>query len=327
MVGSSFSPPFAAIFSSPFMSPIAVHLRLPLDLERMIFEVAVEDRDSDMTALAIMLVAQRCRAWIEPLLYRTLVIDQGSWGLRLLLRTLEANPLHYARHIKCIRIEHYFARNEKSVGQLLSLCPQAVHLVDLSYGPTPIRHLALERICASRDTLLGCEPQAGSLSRLTHLHLLDPPHYWTRIPYTDLPSLTHLALQNYRADIRLANVPRIQEILQRCSRLERLVVVIPISRQQDHNARQILDLVDDGRLRILASNMSQSYKIWIECGERQLSFIPAGDEDEPRKIVQVETPLQFCPVSLRDMTTAFRKREDEKKNARIGMGGVEPVRV
>ncbi|KAJ7762906.1 hypothetical protein B0H16DRAFT_1718739 [Mycena metata] len=54
---------------------------LPLELEREIFEFAAQSRPSGIPSL--LLVARRVHIWIEPLLYRTMVVapDPRSWGL------------------------------------------------------------------------------------------------------------------------------------------------------------------------------------------------------------------------------------------------------
>ncbi|TFK58527.1 hypothetical protein BDN72DRAFT_906654 [Pluteus cervinus] len=54
--------------------------RLPVELERAIFEDAAQgSRDSIPT---LMLLANRVKEWLEPLLYSIVVIHQSSRGLK-----------------------------------------------------------------------------------------------------------------------------------------------------------------------------------------------------------------------------------------------------
>ncbi|KAJ7630385.1 hypothetical protein FB45DRAFT_1058395 [Roridomyces roridus] len=240
--------------------------KLPADLERIIFELAAhEDRQ---TTLDIILVARRCRAWIERILYRSLVVCQSSWGLPILLRTLESDPDRFAELIKDVRIDPYITLNTPAVSRILSICTGIVHLVDLSYGRTPlsvIHPLRLERMCISLDAIESTPEHAfrsPAFTRLTHLQLLDPPKTWPRIPFSDLPSLTHLALHNYVADIRTENVPVLENILASCSLLEVLVVCIPFCRPQDRNVETARLLAEMPRIVVLSRPNNSSHDLW-----------------------------------------------------------------
>ncbi|KAJ6569584.1 hypothetical protein B0H19DRAFT_1232357 [Mycena capillaripes] len=153
--------------------------RLPPDLERIIFELAA---DGDLqTMLRIILVAHRCRSWIEPILYRSVVMCQSSWSFPLLVRTIESRPAHYARWIKAIQINPYIIPNDPAVTRILTICTGIVHLVDLSYGRTPfsvLSQLRLEKMCLSLNIIDGRTEgpyfSHPAFARLTHLHLLDP---------------------------------------------------------------------------------------------------------------------------------------------------------
>ncbi|KAJ7139524.1 hypothetical protein C8R44DRAFT_867665 [Mycena epipterygia] len=265
--------------------------RLPADLERTIFEVAAQG--DARTVLQIILVAQRCRAWIEPMLYRSVVVCQSSWSLPLFLRTIEARPAHYAKWIKAIQIDPYITLNDPAVTRILSICTRVVELVDLSYGLTPFSVLAqlrLERMCMSLDVVDGLAEGAyfkhAAFAHLTHLQVLDPPQRWPHIPFAHLPSLTHLALQNYKIEIRPANVPILQRILSTCPLLEVLVVCIPLCRPEDQNAQATKLLVDDLRLVILSQTLHSSHNLWsrpfadtcaaVNCTEQETDSIDFG---------------------------------------------------
>ncbi|KAJ7748465.1 hypothetical protein DFH07DRAFT_1035599 [Mycena maculata] len=241
--------------------------RLPPDLERTIFQLAAHE--DPHTTLQIILVAQRCRAWIEPLLYRSVVVCQSSWSLPLFLRTLEANPAHFAKIIKTVQIDPYITLNKPSVTRILSICTGVVHLVDFSYGRTPfsvLSRLRLERMCIGLDVIDGLAEgylKHAAFAHLTHLQVLDPPQRWPYIPFADLPSLTHLALQNYKIEIRSPNVPILRGILANCKLLEVLVVCIPLCRPEDYKTQATKLLVDDPRLVILSRTLNSSHDLWL----------------------------------------------------------------
>ncbi|KAJ7806170.1 hypothetical protein B0H14DRAFT_3768870, partial [Mycena olivaceomarginata] len=125
-------------------------------------------------------------------------------------------------------------------------------------------------MCISLDIIDGLPVLAEDSSyfhhpafaRLTHLHLLDAPHRWPRIPFADLPALTHLALRNYKTQIRPSNVLVLQKILAECPRLAVLVVFIPFCRPEDQNTQLTKFLVDDPRLVISPRSLNCRHDIW-----------------------------------------------------------------
>jgi hypothetical protein len=201
------------------------------------------------------------------------LVCQSSWSLPSLLRTIEARPARSAKWIKEIQIDPYLLPNGPAVARILSICTGVVRLVDLSQGPTPfsvLSQLRLERMCISLDIIDGLPVLAedGSyfhhpaFAQLTHLHLLDAPHRWPHIPFAGLPALTHLALRNYKTQIRPSNVLVLQKILAECPRLEVLVVFIPFCRPEDQNTQLAKFLVDDPRLVISPRSLSCRHDIW-----------------------------------------------------------------
>ncbi|KAF7306433.1 hypothetical protein MIND_00434500 [Mycena indigotica] len=224
--------------------------RLPQDLERAIFEVAVAEGTN---TLKLILVAHRCRIWLEPMLYHTLTISQLTWSpsLPLLLQTLEAHPVRAACWIRYIRIDPYITQNDPSVTKLLSLCTGVVRLADFSYGRTPLRVLTrmkrLTRLCITLDTVdgLGLRSSPGAVSqfsfpRLTHLHLFDPPQRWAAISNfitpTHFPALRHLALRSYKQHINPVFVPILQKILNSKAgqALESLAIHVVASKEKEN---------------------------------------------------------------------------------------------
>ncbi|KAJ7071335.1 hypothetical protein C8F01DRAFT_429223 [Mycena amicta] len=234
---------FSSFHSIPKQPMSTSFPRLPPDLERTVFEVAIQDENDGarIITLQLILVARRCRLWLEPLLYRSLTLSQSSWSpsLPLLLRTLSTHPSAASQWIRRIQIDPYFTQNDGTVNEILCLATGVERLVDYSYGRTPVGVLcamtSLERLCVTLDTIDGLYLRAGAgpgpvFSRLTHLHLLDPPQSWARIAAlltTNLPALKHLALRSYKPHINPIYVPALVRILNsRTLDLESLVVYV-----------------------------------------------------------------------------------------------------
>ncbi|KAJ6573963.1 hypothetical protein DFH09DRAFT_1456500 [Mycena vulgaris] len=256
----------------------ALEPRLPPDLERLVFEYAAADDPPAM--LQLILVAQRARAWIEPLLYRTLLLCQSSWHLPLLLHTLAAHP-YAAQWVRALHIAPYIVPNAPCIARAVARCTRTQTLVDRSYGRTPLRILAalpLTRMCVALDTIDGLPDLASApardfapFARLTHLHLLDAPARWGSAvaPLARaLPALTHLALQNYMPAIRGANLPALRAILEDCARLHVLVVFLPLCGAQERRAQVagVRCVVDDPRLVVLSEKLEASCELWVGKG-------------------------------------------------------------
>ncbi|KAJ7102477.1 hypothetical protein B0H15DRAFT_795937 [Mycena belliarum] len=246
--------------------------RLPPDLERTIFEVAA--RSDPPTALRIMLVAQRARAWTEPLLYRTLTLCQSSWRLPSLLRALDAQPWRCA-WVRALHIAPYIAQNAPCIARVVARCANLEEFVDRSYGRTPAGVLprGLRRLCVALDTLDFPSPPPpfpalsfGPFPQLTHLHLLDSPTRWRALPLLlpSLPALTYLALHNYKSEIRAPNALLLGSMLSCCPRLRALVVFVPLHLGQEDNERETHRLVNDARFVILdeAYGLFARWELW-----------------------------------------------------------------
>jgi hypothetical protein len=141
-------------------------------------------------------------------------------------------------------------------------------------------------MCISLDIINGLTEGAyfrhPAFAHLTHLHILDPPYRWPNIPFCDLPSLTHLALQNYKTDIRSSNIPVLKKILSDCPMLEVLVVIIPLCCPEDQNTHNMKLLVDDPRLVILSRALNHRDDIL------GIPFEEKSTEHGPEKIIASE---------------------------------------
>ncbi|KAJ7239029.1 hypothetical protein B0H12DRAFT_85559 [Mycena haematopus] len=244
---------------------MTIEPRLPPDLERTIFELAAH-KDTQ-TALRIILVAHRCRSWIEPILYRSVVVSQSSWSFPLFLRTLDARP-HMLDGFEKFRSTPICCQTtlQSLVSCLhapLSSAHRPLVRADVVPGFVPA---AVDKIVHNLDIIDGLAEVAyfhhPAFAQLTHLHVLDAPQRWPHVPFSALPALTHLALQNYKNQIRPTNVPVLQKILTECQQLEVLVVFVPFCPADDQNTDNTKSLVDDPRLVILSRTLTDRHNIW-----------------------------------------------------------------
>ncbi|KAJ6474569.1 hypothetical protein DFH09DRAFT_1472361 [Mycena vulgaris] len=156
------------ILSSESLRPrISMDPTFPPELERHIFQLAALLNPESTTTL--ILLAQRVRIWIEPLLYR--VIKASPAALRQLLDTRPATFLHEnVRHICIIGV------SPPLHPRILSACDATVDLKICGtpehnggvwiIGPTP-----LQRLSVHWRTLLSLATATLKFTQLTHLHL------------------------------------------------------------------------------------------------------------------------------------------------------------
>ncbi|KAJ6540153.1 hypothetical protein DFH09DRAFT_1175627 [Mycena vulgaris] len=241
-----------------------VSLTLPFELERQIFELTALARPVSIPNL--MRVAWRVKHWVEPLLYRTLVIGEPD--------TIDGIPscsverfMHIA-HTKSATFLHNSVRNllVSSVGpqtckKILLACTGIENLSLLPVPSAPddsraavdflsLRHLYcdFENLC---DLIITFGPFAQpSFSRLTHLELFDgllhnkddDPVRWAGI--TALPHLTHLSLDTYRV------LPILPHLLNACKSLRALIILCHRPRPM-HMATECATLGQDPRFVVM----------------------------------------------------------------------------
>ncbi|KAF7364067.1 hypothetical protein MSAN_01065500 [Mycena sanguinolenta] len=222
---------------------------LPPDLEREIFEFVAFSNIRSIPEL--VLVAQRVRSWIEPLLYRNLSVfgdiedfrrDDDANLIRIstndCLKILDSKPASFfddhVRHLAFMRVP------SDAAALILSRCGRARRLALFQTGteaPDPswlpsIAAMGLLHISVDVNSLFGhfwVDFDHYAFVRLTHLDLFEVPasESWT----TDLcrlPRLTHLSF-NFDADFRPTrkniDATACRLILAGCKSLEVLVLV------------------------------------------------------------------------------------------------------
>ncbi|KJA18317.1 hypothetical protein HYPSUDRAFT_205437 [Hypholoma sublateritium FD-334 SS-4] len=213
--------------------------RLPVELERQIVELAA--MGSLKSAASLMLVSQRMRKWIEPILYSVFRLD--GWGkpyppcyatvkARSGLNTTDNSPLEqYGQYILHLYIR---GRSARTVTKILRNCPHVENLmiwmvvgVDTMLVEVlearPLKKLSIHAV----DFLLlyDDQPPTRPLAlSVTHLDLMEVHDFGEGVNWqtvVTLPNLTHLRL------IGTPPVALVQLFLSECRKLERLVVVWP----------------------------------------------------------------------------------------------------
>ncbi|KAJ7721826.1 hypothetical protein DFH07DRAFT_946800 [Mycena maculata] len=211
--------------------------RLPEDLERYIFELVALSRPVAIPTL--ILVARRVKNWIEPLLYRVIVLDSYPpidglpfFASDVLYDILRKKPKPLLEH--CVK--HLIVTSRTGGGSssqlrsmLLLACtgitdlaiqsevPLATHELFAIAKFTALRYLAVHLQHLFR--VIHLDFTHPVFRHLTHLEVRDmgglPDTIWEHI--IDIPNLTHLAFR----DVNLC--PIFGHALDSCPRLECLV--------------------------------------------------------------------------------------------------------
>ncbi|KAJ6480418.1 hypothetical protein C8R45DRAFT_1155492 [Mycena sanguinolenta] len=234
-------------------------LALPMDLEREIFELAAFLYPECM--LTLVLVAQRVRIWIQPMLFRTLSIHDGTptgfsrLPLSTVAKLVKFHPsaLDYTRNV-CFNVHI-----PGVAADLIYRCERIVNLafigrIEIQYPEIILEDHPLERLSfaltAFKDLFPFPDPFDGSnplFSHITHLDILDLRidgwRTWSGL--AQMPKLTHLA--SFQAAMSASVV---QGVLKHCKRLEVLVFVYN-SQAQLEGAHASAQLTDDPRFVML----------------------------------------------------------------------------
>ncbi|KAJ7757237.1 hypothetical protein DFH07DRAFT_1060656 [Mycena maculata] len=186
-----------------------------------------------------MQVAWRVKYWLEPLLYRTIVLAD-RWPTRELLKyypcclspkllsALRSRPTAFfsanVRHLYCgmTRQEAQMAALSACTGvENLWIESPKMSLISLLAPLTP-KHLGV-----NLSLILHTFPPTHALfSQLTHLHILNPPHTGTDLDamcmaLSLIPKLTHLSLDRNRYNYLLPTFGL--RVLETCRSLAVLV--------------------------------------------------------------------------------------------------------
>ncbi|KAJ7628149.1 hypothetical protein DFH06DRAFT_1480583 [Mycena polygramma] len=221
--------------------------KLPLELERVIFEMAAQDMQRIPT---LLLVAHRVRLWLEPILYKVLRLDSVA-VTALALKSIQLKPADFlasiVRHVLVYSSTHSLSRND--FASFLGSCPGITTLAILGnvlgpyllpvLGAMQIQRLSLDVGQLFRDEVSGEEEPINLehplFSTVTHLDIFDDFEAFVDDPdasewlqsLSDLPALTHLAF----------STPAIMEILRTtlnsCPGLRVLLVAFPATASDD----------------------------------------------------------------------------------------------
>ncbi|KAK7062034.1 hypothetical protein R3P38DRAFT_684916 [Favolaschia claudopus] len=245
---------------------------LPPELEREIFEICALSQPRAI--ITLLLVAQRVKYWIEPLLYRTMALEYPIKARRNFtsdfvlssIRTKSSIFLQQSiRHLAFCRTNDDF---DAKADIILAACPRVENLLilDLPYKRVQcIAHLSLTRLYAPCEALLRTLPPTHAFfSRLTHFAV-----FWGLYEMSEgeicaalaaLPQLSHLSFSHPHF-IRICPT-----LLAMCNSLRVLVSLlwdVPLGRRGDELAR-------DGRFVMMKLKGAAPIEDWYkgaECGE------------------------------------------------------------
>ncbi|TFK64844.1 hypothetical protein BDN72DRAFT_846253 [Pluteus cervinus] len=288
------------MFAQPVVPPVPEHRnRLPYDLEREIIEFAAHCFPGFAPTLA--LVSRRAQAWVEAIIYHTIVLDFPLLTTILFLRTVDARPAgFFSKRVKnlCITTMVPYSHAQR----VLAVCTNLDSLTCWTDGilpfltvreNPPVAH-SLQRLSIKLGEMQGRtggygQPYRDSsflrslfklpvFQRLTHLDVVHPPagvtaEDWTSI--LSLPALTHLSLGDLGIAQHHTLLPALVPILDESPTLEVLVLI-----SSQHLFRLSLKALDvrDPRLVVLSQfhEGSSVKEYWesVRRGERDFWTLP-----------------------------------------------------
>ncbi|KAJ6476346.1 hypothetical protein C8R45DRAFT_1009708 [Mycena sanguinolenta] len=253
---------------------------LPPELEREIFEITAL---SDFHRIPCLLrLARRVLEWIEPLLYRVVVVEHSPMA-DAYRRMLRQKPDVLAKGVQHLLVTSLSNWPKEDVHSLLRLCaPQLLSLAGSPtiYKPTllPIfSHMTqLRRWVGSLKNLFAGYP-AVDLSlpvfhTITHMDILDNFTIENNVVIAGLavlPCLTHLCLDRST----LGHIPR---ILARCAHLQVLVF-------RTFRAKEVADNPPTTDVRFVVIQIGGYWKDWKVGIRGGIDFWAAADEFVARK--------------------------------------------
>ncbi|KAF8646621.1 hypothetical protein AX16_007122 [Volvariella volvacea WC 439] len=236
----------------PKIVALPLEPRLPQELERFIFELAARS-DRSNTLFALMLVAHRVRAWVDPIRFEIMMIGSASW-----FRTPPKNIMHR------YRLSHPSGLQGALIGHLLydtsddsgfdwnDFLPTCYNLQSLAiWGgrPGPLGSTLQTLTTLTRSSLRTVSPSGGLfclsaclthlfpggnidwthpvLKDLTHLDVLDQPHELGEWVEENSPACLKRLRYLLFGDINTGHpstVDFLTKCLERCSALELMIL-------------------------------------------------------------------------------------------------------
>ncbi|CAK5272700.1 unnamed protein product [Mycena citricolor] len=212
--------------------------RMPRELERYIVEMYALESAGPERILQLLPVCHRVRFWLEPALYRTLILNDGADEQKLPSCQMDAIERLWTNHPGAlqaiVRNVMLIGETRDTVERVLRSCNSAenVFLAGCATGGLDLSLLSpsLQRLHCTAETLdlLNWKPGGYTIASLTHLELFtlgnrfDRPVSHALLRLLDrqhFPNLAHLALS---ATSVIRSLP---EILPRLRNLKSLVIV------------------------------------------------------------------------------------------------------
>ncbi|KAF8175618.1 hypothetical protein K438DRAFT_2022796 [Mycena galopus ATCC 62051] len=206
------------------MTTTAIHeaFSFPPELEREIFETTAMRYPHFIPIL--LLVCRRVHMWIEPLLYRVILISSWPQDYSRFLSAIEAKSMDFlTRSVRHVAIYD----TSGPYDNLLAKCAGTINLVldddlDLTLLPSAV-NMCLQRLSLSVGSVFSNSdlPLFASVTHLDFFHGVrsGPLHWEDWSGLASLPALTHLALSPTIATDILA------QVLEGCPRLVMTVVL------------------------------------------------------------------------------------------------------
>ncbi|KAJ7256099.1 hypothetical protein C8J57DRAFT_1517822 [Mycena rebaudengoi] len=218
----------------------------PPELEQEIFEIAATDIPESMPQL--IRVARRVSVWIEPLLFRTLILTVPyQLDPTALRHAIEKHPAKFAKYLQnFLDWENHYDKE------------WSLRTLSLYSG---IRNLTL--FYADSGMAPPSTPPRPLFQTLTHLNLWDSNRqFLTELPFAQFSALTHLSVNNLNPQFS----PFLTSTLRNCARLCVLVNMWLIPFEPGNETHHS---VDDPRFVLMwLSNdeYTEDWKVGVEGG-------------------------------------------------------------
>nr|GAT51852.1 predicted protein [Mycena chlorophos] len=199
--------------------------RLPRELEREIFLLALAPFKDYQEITSFMLVARRVRAWFKPLLFAVVNLNHSPHGHGF-LRAVEADPtLAVCADVKHLFIQDLCGRSEEEIADVVHTCTNLVGLaIDNVLDNSFLSSVAsphLRYLTACVEHLLASGLPSTNLSTITHLTITDlihPPSYRETLSdilaASALPALTHLSLR-FTTGLGVLYIPFLEDTVRK----------------------------------------------------------------------------------------------------------------
>ncbi|KAJ7241654.1 hypothetical protein C8J57DRAFT_91518 [Mycena rebaudengoi] len=239
----------------------------PPELEREIFEIAATEHPETIPTL--VLVAHRVLHWIEPLLYRTLLLTQDlPQDKTALLLAAQRTPAKFTKYVRNLLLWPGDTSLHLDCAILLmSLCSgtSRLALFDPKHTMLPaIDNMRVDHLSVSLAYLFGHPSDPGQIDpgrplfqALTHLDIWDSSEWALKVPIAQLPALTHLCV-NEKQDL-----PLLLSIVKKCDKLCVLVNMYWSQFDLEEAAQPAPDFADDPRFVLMGLNSEEYVADWV----------------------------------------------------------------